>query len=245
MRATLLFLRAKGDVMKIYELAKELGVQSKDVVALLKESGQEDVNHMSTLSYENIEFVKAEFSTVAAIKEQEKLDELEKLEKVAKIEEVNKKKTDADYKPDEMIPCRSVFAGVLIFTGDHTGMTYKFNGMGDRRNIEYQDLKAGMLQQKASMFNPDFIIEDSNLIEDERWYELKEVYESMYDEDDIKKVMELPTRNFEDAFVKLPVTAKNSIITMIATQIENGTFEQYNKAKIIDKVCGTRFDLKM
>ena len=33
--------------------------------------------------------------------------------------------------------------------------------------------------------------------------------------------------------------------TTYATQMENGTFEQWNKAKIIDKVCGTRFDLKM
>ena len=40
-------------------------------------------------------------------------------------------------------------------------------------------------------------------------------------------------------------TAKNTIISIIASQIENGTFEQYNKAKIIDKISGTRFDLKM
>lgn len=231
--------------MKIFKLAKELNMQSKDVVNLLKETGEEKVTHMTELSDEQIEFIKSEVSTIAAIKEQEKIEKLEMLEKENTIEKVDKKKTDADYRPDEMIPCRSVFAGILVFTGAHTGMSYKFNGMGDRRNIEYQDLKAGLLEQKSSMFNPDFIIEDSNLIDDEHWYELKEVYENMYDEKDIKKVMELPTRNFEEAFAKLPITAKNSIITMIATQIENGTFEQYNKAKIIDKICGTRFDLKM
>lgn len=223
--------------MKIFELAKELTVQSKEIVNLLKESGVDYVTHMTVLTEEQEEFVRSEFATVAAIKEEEK--------KTIELKEVKKKKTDADYRPDEMISCRSVYAGVLIFNGDHSGMTYTFNGVGDRRNIEYQDLKAAMLQQKSSLFNPDIIIEDNDLIDDERWYDIKQVYENMYDENDIKKVMLLPTREFENAFVQLPVTARNTIITTIATQIENGTFEQYNKAKIIDKICGTRFDLKM
>lgn len=241
---------------KVYKLAKDLGVQSKEVVDLLKESG-EDVNHMSTLSDEQIDFVESELSTKTAIEEAKRLEEEKKAEaariaeenrlaeEAKKAQEAEKVKTDADYRPDEMIPCRSLFAGILVFTGAHTGMTYKFNGMGDRRNIEYQDLKAGLLEQKPTMFNPDFIIEDANLINDEHWFELKQVYENMYDEKEIKKVMDLPARSFEDAFVKLPITAKQTIITLIATQIENGTFEQYNKAKIVDKVCGTRFDLKM
>lgn len=232
--------------MKVFELAKELTVQSKDITALLKENGEE-VTHMTSLTEEQIDFIRSEFST-ASILEEEKLKKEAMLKAEANAlvkEQSQQRKTDADYKPDDMIPCRSVFPGILIFSGDHTKMTYTFNGVGDRRNIEYQDLKAGMLQQKSVLFNPDIIIEDPNLIEDEHWIDIKEVYENMYDEKDIKKVMDMPSRDFEEAFVKLPVTAKNTIITLIATQIENGTFEQYNKAKIVDKICGTRFDLKM
>lgn len=238
--------------MKVFELAKELTVQSKEITSLLKDNGEDNVTHMTVLTDEQIDFIRSEFAT-ASIVEAEKMakeakakaEAEEAIKEQRNIEERSKKKTDADYKPDEMIPCRSVYSGVLIYTGDHSGMTYTFNGVGDRRNIEYQDLKAGMLQQKSSLFNPDIIIEDSDLIEDERWMDIKQVYENMYDEKDIKKVMSLPTRDFEEAFVKLPVTARKTIITLIATQIENGTFEQYNKAKIIDKICGTRFDLKM
>ena len=64
-------------------------------------------------------------------------------------------------------------------------------------------------------------------------------------EDEIKKVMELPLRDFKVAYPQLPITAKNTIISIFASQIENGTFEQYNKAKYIDEVSGTRFDLTM
>lgn len=238
--------------MKIFELAKELTVQSKEIVSLLKESGEENVSHMTVLTDEQIDYIRSEFSTASKVEEERLAKEAKakaeaeaEVKKQKELEEKLRKKADTDYKPDEMIPCRSVFPGVLLFSGTHTGMTYKFTGIGDRRNIEYQDLKAGLLEQRSSMFNPDFIIEDENLINDEHWYELKQVYENMYDEKDIQRVMDLPTRDFEEAFVQLPVTARNTIITMIATQIENGTFEQYNKAKIIDKICGTRFDLKM
>lgn len=216
--------------MKIFELAKELKVQSKDIVALMKECGEENVSHMTTLTDEQIDFIRSEYETAKAIEEEK---------------EVKKKKSDTDYKPDEMISCRSIFPGVLIFNGVHSGITYTFNGMGDRRNVEYQDLKGGMLLQNSMMFKPDFIIEDSDLINDERWAELKEVYENMYTDEDIKKVMKLPTRQFKDAFLKLPVTARQTIITLIATQIENGTFDEYSKVKFIDETCGTRLDLKM
>lgn len=216
--------------MKIFELAKELKVQSKDIVSLMKECGEENVSHMTTLTDEQIDFIRSEYETAKVIEEEK---------------EVKKKKSDTDYKPDEMISCRSIFPGVLIFNGVHSGITYTFNGMGDRRNVEYQDLKGGMLLQNSMMFKPDFIIEDSDLINDERWAELKEVYENMYTDEDIKKVMKLPTRQFKDAFLKLPVTARQTIITLIATQIENGTFDEYSKVKFIDETCGTRLDLKM
>lgn len=216
--------------MKIFELAKELKVQSKDIVALMKECGEENVSHMTVLTDEQIDFIRSEYETAKAIEEEK---------------EVKKKKSDTDYKPDEMISCRSIFPGVLIFNGVHSGITYTFNGMGDRRNVEYQDLKGGMLLQNSMMFKPDFIIEDSDLINDERWAELKAVYENMYTDEDIKKVMKLPTRQFKDAFLKLPVTARQTIITLIATQIENGTFDEYSKVKFIDETCGTRLDLKM
>lgn len=220
--------------MKLFELAKELEVKSKVLMDILNETDGGSGKKIAAtfiLSDEQIELLRAEVET-------------SKNESKPVVEE-KKVKTDADYRPDEMIPCHSVFEGVLYFYGRHTGMTYKFVGAGDRRNVEYQDLKAGMLEHVDSMYNPDIVIDDNDLINDEHWWEIKEIYSEMYNEDDIKKIMSLPTRDFETAYKQLPITAKNTIISIIASQIENGTFEQYNKAKIIDKISGTRFDLKM
>ena len=108
-----------------------------------------------------------------------------------------------------------------------------------------QDLKAAMLEGRDSIFAPDIIIDDENLINDERWSDVKETYEKMFTEKDIQKIMGLSNRDFRDAYKQLPITAKNIIISTLATQIESGNYEQFGKAKIVDEISGTRFDLKM
>ena len=123
-------------------------------------------------------------------------------------------------------------------------MTYKFVGSGDRRNVEYQDLKAAMLEGYPSIFNPDIIIEDDNLLNDEHWIDVKNVYANMFDENDIQKLMNLRASDFKVAFTQVPAVVQKIIIEKYATQIENGTFDDLSKAKIIDEICGTRFDLK-
>lgn len=222
--------------MKVFELAKELGKKSSDVMDVLKEYGVEVKSANMILTEEQEDIIRTELVELKTV--------AETIEEPV-VEAPKKRKTDADYRPDEMIPCRSVFAGTLIFTGDHTRMSYTFNGMGDRRMIEYQDLKAGMLQQKPSMYKPKFIIEDVDLINDPHWVDIKEVYEKMYDQKDLEKILDLPNPKFREIYTTLPITAKETIITIISTRIENGTFENYNKAKIIDEISGTRFDLKM
>lgn len=217
--------------MKLFELAKELDVKSKVLMDLLNEASEKKYSAMSALDDEQIVFIRSEMETVQ--KEEE--------EKV----ETQKVKIDADYRPDEMIRCHSVFPGVFYFSGRHTGMTYTFVGAGDTRNVEYQDLKAAMLEHTEAIFNPDIVIDDANLINDEHWMDVKQVYEDMYDEQDIKKLIELPLRDFKVAFPQLPIPTREAIITLFATQIENGTFDQLNKADYIDSFCGTRLDLKM
>lgn len=227
--------------MKIFELAKEFQISSNDVMKILNDNGSDYKSAMSKLTDEEVEFLKTELT----IESEKKEAEIKSIEKAEQIEKESKIKADKDYRPDEMIKCHSVFAGTLLFTGAHTGFTYEFHGIGDTRNIEYQDLKAALLQHKAALFDPDIVIEDSNLISDEHWVEIKEIYENMYDETEIKQILNMPTTTFKSKFQEMPDVARQMIITLISNQIEAGTFESYNKARFIDSICGTRFDLMM
>ena len=212
--------------MKIYELARELEVKSKVLVDLMNENN-DDKKYVATsvLTEDQVDFLNLEMENIKEEEEQKK-----------------NVKTDADYRPDEMIPCHSIFPGVVHFYGIHSG--YIFVGSGDSRYVDYEDLKAAMLEGYPSIFNPDIIIEDDNLLNDEHWIDVKNVYANMFDENDIQKLMNLRASDFKVAFTQVPAVVQKIIIEKYATQIENGTFDDLSKAKIIDEVCGTRFDLK-
>ena len=159
---------------------------------------------------------------------------------VKTVEEPQKPKK---YEPDDLIPCRSMYAGTLLFTGDKTKITYEFSNMGDFRYIEYQDLLSALLVRKKSLFAPYIIIEDEELLENVHWQEVKKVYDGLYDREDLINLINLPTMRFSEEFRKLPSGFKSTIATMVSEMISEGTFDSMNKIKIIDEECGT--DLKL
>lgn len=156
---------------------------------------------------------------------------------------VSKPKKTRKYEPEDLIPCRSMYAGTLLFTGDKTKITYEFSNMGDFRYIEYQDLLSALLMRKKSIFAPYIIIEDEELLENTHWQEVRKVYDGLYDRQDLINLINLPTARFDSEFRKLPSGFKSTIATMISEMITNGTFDSMNKIKIIDEECGT--DLKL
>lgn len=166
-----------------------------------------------------------------------------KVKKDTVKEIVAEAKKPKKYEPDDLIPCRSMYAGTLLFTGDKTKITYEFSNMGDFRYIEYQDLLSALLVRKKSLFAPYIIIEDEELLENVHWQEVKKVYDGLYDREDLITLINLPTMHFSEEFRKLPSGFKSTIATMVSEMISEGTFDSMNKIKIIDEECGT--DLKL
>lgn len=143
------------------------------------------------------------------------------------------------YAADELIPCRSVCAGELVFIGPKTRIPYDWAASGDIVYMEYQDVLAAVVSRSKYVFKPWFIIEDESLLDDPRWSEVKRLYDSMYDAGTVYEVLALPINKFEDTFYKLPIGMKNAVKSEIASQIADGTFDSIQKVRIVDKVCGT------
>lgn len=158
-------------------------------------------------------------------------------------EAVVEPKKPRKYEPDDLIPCRSMYAGTLLFTGEKTKITYEFSNMGDFRYVEYQDLLSALLLRKKSLFAPYIVIEDDKLLEDVHWQEVKAVYDGLYTRQDLINLINLPATRFAEEFKKLPSGFKSTIATMVSEMITEGTFDSMNKIKVIDEVCGT--DLKL
>lgn len=148
-------------------------------------------------------------------------------------------KTPKKYEPNDLIPCRSMYAGCLLFTGDKSKITYEFSNIGDFRYIEYQDLLAAMLVRKKSLYAPYIIIDDEELLENPHWKQIKDIYDGLYSERDLMNLINLPTSQFNEEFRRLPVGYQKTIATIISGMIAENTFDSMNKIRIVDEVCGT------
>lgn len=166
-------------------------------------------------------------------------DEAQEIKEPEKIEEP---KTVRKISGDDLIPCRSVTSGELICNATRDGETYHWMGYGDVKEVTFSDLSSLRAKRSAFIYDPLFVIEDEDVLEQPRWKDVKELYEKMYSISDINDVLEMPITKFKKVFNDLPKGLKNAIKTEIATQIEKGTFDSIQKVRYVDEVCGT--DLK-
>lgn len=159
-----------------------------------------------------------------------------------KAPEVKKPKK---FEKDELIPCRSVTPGMLLYNGQKSGIPYTWTSSGDVAYLEYQDLLAGMVMRSDYIYDPLFVIEDEEVLEDPKWIEVKKLYESMEDAFDVNEILSLPLNLFRKTLTDAPKGVRNAVKSAVATQIAKGTFDSFQKVKIIDEVCGTDLQITM
>ena len=87
--------------MKVYELAKEIGVESKDILAALKNKGIEVKSHMSVIEDELIEEVKGMMKDHSKSADEHSKEESKKAEEKAKPQEASK-----EQEPKKKMPRR-------------------------------------------------------------------------------------------------------------------------------------------
>lgn len=150
-------------------------------------------------------------------------------------------KTPRKYEQTDLILCRSVTPGWMAAYGK-SGMQYIFSNYGDECEIEYGDLYALKNARSRYLYDPLFVIEDEELLDNPRWKDIAEFYsEKVYGMDDIDHVLNLPNNKFKSSLSELPRGLAKAIAVEVAKRIENGSFDSLKKVKVIDEVCGTDF----
>ena len=145
---------------------------------------------------------------------------------------------EREYKGDDLIPCRSMTKGELIYIGKKTKEIYTWADYDDITEVEYQDLLALKSAKSPFIFEALFIIEDEELIETTKWKDVKAVYEKIYS-DDVPTLISMDTNKFKKVFPTLPNGLKKAVITEVSTQMEAGTFDSIQKINFIDELCNT------
>ena len=149
----------------------------------------------------------------------------------------SKAKTKREFKDTDGIMCRSVVEGRLLFVGEKAGMLYQFYGYGAEYEIEYRDLVIAVRTRSPYIFNPYFIIEDEDFLEE--FPVVKKFYEDSYDVKELKNILYMPLEDMKNAIVALPKGALSTLQSMASTEVSNKTLDSIQKIRYLDEVFGT------
>ena len=100
---------------------------------------------------------------------------------------VKKKKV---FDQSDGVMCVSITQGKLYVEGSKTGMLYSFSDYGDETEIEYRDLVGLIRSKDKSVFEPRFVVDDKDFVEE--YPALKKFYDDEFSIKNIKKILLMP-----------------------------------------------------
>ena len=160
-----------------------------------------------------------------------------KTTKIEKPEKVEKRK----FEQNEGISCRSVVQGSVFLTGAKTKIPYEWTSYGDRTDVEYCDLVSLVHERSGYLFNPFFIVEDEDFVEE--FPQLHKFYSENYSIMELSNILALPINEMEQEIATLPKTALDSLKKIAANQVSLGQIDSVSKIKALDRIFGTDLNL--
>lgn len=173
----------------------------------------------------------------ASVKKVEAKD-VEAVEEVKPKAPTRKKRVEIDR--NEMIACRSMTNGKLIYISDRTRSRYVWSDYGTLQYIEMGEL----LDMRAS--HPKFLDDVRLIVEDEDAVEylgLTHKYETLDGIDNLDALFDKPADELLDILPKLPKGVQHSVSTRARKLVEEGTLEKLNTIRAIEEALN--IDLKM
>lgn len=143
------------------------------------------------------------------------------------------------YAKDDLISCRNLFPGTNIMIGKRSKNKYIWTGFGDEQEVEYEDLKAAVLNKRSDfIYSPTLLIQDDEFIS--QFPYLENFYKNMATPEELVSLVETGSaEELEDALASLPQGLKDSIKGIVATLIYDGKLDSVKKIKVLDEVLGT------
>lgn len=218
--------------MKVYELAKELQIESKELLDTLNALGHEVKSHNARLTEAQADAIKNAFES------ERDADEIEETIEVVeeKIETV--KREPKNFEHTDMIPCRCVKPNKTIWCSRKTQNRYEWSGFGDVVEVSYADLLTMKASKDQMLFNPKIVIEDEDLVE--KWSrELTPIYKIYAGLDYPEKLFEMNNVLFRARLQSSPKVIGELVKITATKMIKDGTFNRLDKLRIIDEVLGT------
>lgn len=170
---------------------------------------------------------------------EETVDQLMKTESET-VSETPKRKQKVEVDRNELVICRNVTDGQLIYKSRKTGLTTIWMNYGD---VEYLDV-GELLTMKASQ--PKFLTDVWLVIDDEEVVEflgLKHIYKNLADVEDIDSFFHKTPSEINEIASKLPKGLKETIGTRARKLIESGDLYDNRKIKALENTLKLELQL--
>lgn len=211
--------------MKVFELAKTIGVDNKEVLKVLSDAGVPAKSHLSVLTKEQEKKISEHFSV-----DDEAKNKIEKAETQAASA---KRFRDLD-----MIPCRSVRGNRVVYASERTRFRYDWPEFGSTALVAYTDLLDMYARGSDYLFTPMILIEDEDLYL--QWQaRLAPVYELWASIDSPDSLFAKSDVAFEEMVKHAPKGLKELLGTAAARMLKHGGDITVRKVQILDEQCGT------
>lgn len=147
---------------------------------------------------------------------------------------VEKKKKFAQ---TDLIMCRSVTSGGLFLEGSKTKQLYQWNDYGDESEVEYRDLVSEVRIKSPFVFDPRFIVENEDFVEE--FPQLKQFYSQYLSVRELRDILNLPVNQMAKKISELPKGAKDSLRNIASSMVSSGAIDSVSKIKKLDEIFET------
>lgn len=224
--------------MKVFEVANELNVTTKELIAFFKENGYKVSSHMQNLTDEQIDLARSSSlgKTEAETDVTEKETVSDKKNKVGKADAQTSSKSTKVFKADDEIICKSVTPWKLTAVGVDKNTTYHWEYFGDIDYVKYRDLQA--LRRTEYVTKPNFLIMDEDLRS--QWSrELGDVYKYFKGIDYPEEYFDKSDEEFKKLLDSAPTWLADIIKVTAIAMIHAQNYPSITKVRMLDETLGT------
>ena len=228
--------------MKVFELAKELNIDNKEIIQTAQDLGIQVKSHLSVLSDNDVEILRE------YLIEGDELENSNEVQETTKdiIKEIPKPEIKEQWKPDlnRMICLKNIASGKLIYVSKRQlGYKIEWENPGDTNYIELGEFVALKNSDSRFVTAPWVRIMEDDEIEILKYANIFKHYKEILGLDNVSDILRLDFESFRKKFDKLPEEYKNSVVEQAALMIKSGELDSIKIKEYIEKSMGIELDI--
>ena len=228
--------------MKVFELAKELNIDNKEIIQTAQDLGIQVKSHLSVLSDNDVEILKE------YLIEDDELENSNEVQETTEdiIKEIPKPEIKEQWKPDlnRMICLKNIASGKLIYVSKRQlGYKIEWENPGDTNYIELGEFIALKNSDSRFVTAPWVRIMEDDEVEILKYANIFKHYKEILGLNNVSDILRLDFESFKKKFDKLPEEYKNSVVEQAALMIKSGELDSIKIKDYIEKSMSIELDI--